>query len=133
MKKIFVAAAIMLNAEGEVFIAERPEGKIWPGYWEFPGGKVEADETPEVALHREIKEEIGVNLGALEPFGFISESRADEGYHVIVLCYLCRHWQGIPASLEKQRLAWVKPEALDEYRILPSNIGIAKQLKEYLA
>ena len=132
MQKILVAAAILLKPSGEVFIAERPADKIWPGYWEFPGGKIEAMETPEIALRREIQEEIGITLGRVEPFSFLSETREKEGYHVIVLCYLCRQWQGEPRPLENQRMAWTRPEALDEYRLLPSNVDIAKQLREHL-
>lgn len=133
MKIVHVAAAIMLNDNGEVLLAERPEGKIWPGYWEFPGGKIEGNELPEAALIREMREEIGTKPIALEPFTFISETRTAEGYHVVVLCYLCRAWEGTPRPLENQRIAWAKPEALDEYRILPSNTGIIRKLKECFA
>jgi 8-oxo-dGTP diphosphatase len=130
MKIVQAAAAILVNPSGEVFIAERPTGKIWPGYWEFPGGKIEAGETPEMALKREMLEEIGVTLKSFTPFSFVSETRGD--YHVIVFCYLCRAWQGEPQAHENQQMAWVKPEALDGYKLLPSNKGIVKQLKEAL-
>ena len=132
MKIIQAAAAILVNRNGEVLITERPAGKIWPGYWEFPGGKIEAGETPEMALKREMLEEIGVTLESFVPFSFVSETRADEGYHVIVLCYLCRAWQGEPQARENQQMAWVKAEALDGYKLLPSNKGLVKQLKEAL-
>ena len=132
MKLIQAAATILVNPKGEVLIAERPAGKIWPWYWEFPGGKIEAGETPETAVRREIQEEIGVTLGAITPFGFVSETRAKEGYHVVVLCYLCSEWQGELVAREKQQMAWVLPEALDGYKLLPSNFGIVKQLKEAL-
>ena len=131
-KIIQAAAAILLNARGEVLITERPAGKIWPGYWEFPGGKIEAGETPEMALKREMLEEIGVTLESFVPFGFVSETREAEGYHVIVLCYLCRAWQGELEAREKQQMAWVRPEALDGYKLLPSNKGLVQQLKEAL-
>ncbi len=129
MKIVFAAAAILINPHGEVLITERPAGKIWPHYWEFPGGKIEGDETPEAALRREIVEEIGVSLGAISPFHFLSEPRADEGYHVVVLCYLCREWVGEPTPKENQKMAWVTPQKLDEYKLLPSNAGIVKELK----
>ena len=132
MQNIFAAAAILLNHKGELLITGRPAGKIWSGYWEFPGGKIEADETPEIALKREMKEEVGVILNTFAPFGFVSETRADENYHVVVLCYLCREWQGEPQAHENQKMAWIKPEALDGYKLLPSNRGIVKQLKEIL-
>lgn len=129
MKVISAAAAILMNPRGEVLITERPEGKIWPHYWEFPGGKIEAGETPEVALYRELEEEIGIRLDAISPFHFISETRADEGYHIVVLCYLCREWQGTPTPKENQKMAWVLPQKLDEYRLLPSNAAIVERLK----
>jgi len=129
MKIIHAAAAILVNPRGEVLITERPAGKIWAGYWEFAGGKVEAGEAPEAALRREIQEEIGITLGAVTPFRFVSETRSDEGYHVVVLCYVCRQWQGEPQPNENQKMAWVAPQKLDDYKLLPSNAGIVKELQ----
>lgn len=129
MQNIIAAAAILINYDNKILITERPEGKIWAGYWEFPGGKIEAGETPEIALRREIEEEIGVTLGLVKPFHFVSETRADEGYHVVVLCYLCREWGGDMTAKEKQKMAWVSPQKLDDYRLLLSNAGIVKELQ----
>ena len=129
MQNIFAAAAILQKHDKTILITERPAGKIWAGYWEFPGGKIEAGETPEIALKREIAEEINVILGKVQPFRFISQTRADEGYHVVVLCYLCREWKGDIAPQEKQKMAWVKPQELDDYPLLPSNAEIIRELK----
>jgi 8-oxo-dGTP diphosphatase len=129
MEIILASAAILINTKNEVLITERPAGKIWSGYWEFPGGKMEAGETPEIALRREVEEEIGVVLGEVEPFHFLSETRDDEGYHVVVLCYLCREWEGDITAKEKQKMAWVTPQQLDDYTLLPSNTRIVKELK----
>lgn len=129
MRNIFAAAAILVNDKHELLIAERPEGKIWAGYWEFPGGKIEAGETPEIAVRREIAEEIGITLGTITPFHFVSETRADEGYHVVVLCYLCRQWQGEVTAKENQKIAWVLQQKLDDYPLLPSNAHIIMELK----
>lgn len=129
IRNIFAAAAILINDKNELLITERPEGKIWAGYWEFPGGKIEVGETPEIALRREIEEEIGVTLKAITPFHFVSETRAEEGYHVVVLCYLCREWVGDIRPQEKQKMAWVTPQQLDDYQLLPSNACIVKELK----
>lgn len=129
MRNIFAAAAILVNDRNELLITERPVGKIWAGYWEFPGGKIEAGETPEIAVRREIKEEIGATIGTITPFHFVSETRADEGYHVVVLCYICREWKGDIMPKENQKMAWVSAQALDDYPLLPSNACIIKELK----
>ncbi len=124
------AAVALIDPDKRVLIAKRPEGKIMAGYWEFPGGKLHAGETPEAALKREVEEEIGITLGCFAPLGFISEAR--EAEHVLVLLYLCREWQGIPQPKEGQELAWVRPLKLKEYNILPGNIPLIPILRDQI-
>lgn len=128
MKTIIAASGILRLPTGEVCITERPVGKIWAGYWEFPGGKLEQSETPEQAMVREMEEEIGITPLVYTPFRFLSVAR--EEHHVAVLCYLCTEWQGEPTARENQKIAWVLPEKLDEVKMLPSNAAIIQALKE---
>jgi len=133
---VLVAACVLVDEAGLVLITKRPEGKPLAGLWEFPGGKVEADETPEHALIRELKEELGVDVAAhsLSPLTFASHSYP--AFHLLMPVYLCRHWQGEVAANEGQGLAWVRPEALTAYamppadeplkQILPSLLGLSQ-------
>jgi 8-oxo-dGTP diphosphatase len=115
VKIVLVAACALIDADGRVLIAQRPEGKAMAGLWEFPGGKIEDGERPEQTLIRELKEElgIGVNEACLAPLTFASHSYAD--FHLLMPLYVCRRWEGIAAALEGQRLAWVKPNRLRDY------------------
>lgn len=131
------AAIILVNARNEVLISERPPyKKIMPGWWEFPGGKIEGEETPEAAMVREAEEELGVTPLAYELFEHIHETRhkgTDHAYTVTVDVYLTREWKGEVAPRESQQLAWVAPERLREYKLLPANIpligGICRKLR----
>ena len=131
MKFIYVSAAALIDVDNRVLIASRPEGTFMPGFWEFPGGKLEAGETPEQALKREIKEELGVELSCFWPFTFISEKRED--HHVIVLLYTCREWKGIPEPKINQKLKWVRAKELPKVEnMLPSNKPLVMALRDYL-
>jgi len=102
-----------------------------PGYWEFPGGKIEKGETPEEALRREIKEELGVELGCFWPFTFISEKRPE--HHLVAFLYLCREWDGIVSALHHQELKWLRPLDLPKVEnMLPSNKPLISMLRDYL-
>ena len=105
VKLVLVAACALIDADGRVLIAERPVGRSMAGLWEFPGGKVEAGETPEATLIRELKEELGidVNEACLAPLTFASH--AYEDFHLLMPLYVCRRWEGIVAPQENQRLA----------------------------
>lgn len=130
---LLVAAAALVDAQGRVLIAQRPEGKSLGGLWEFPGGKVEAGETPEWALVRELKEELGVDVepGHLDPFAFASHTYPE--FHLLMPLYLGRVWQGAPTAHEAQALAWVPPAALKHYPMPPADVVLVERLTEWSA
>jgi 8-oxo-dGTP diphosphatase len=107
-----VVAAALIDPDGRVLIAQRPPGKAMAGLWEFPGGKIEPDETPEMALIRELDEELGIAVKAacLAPFTFASHSY--EQFHLLMPLYLCRRWEGMPCPREHSAIKWVRPREL---------------------
>ncbi len=132
MNLIQVSAAVMIDEDGRILLGKRPEGTFMAGYWEFPGGKIEPDETPEGALQREIEEELGVELGCFWPFTFLSETR--EEHHVVVLVFICREWEGIIKAKNHQELKWVRVNELDKVEnMLPSNKPLITALRDYLS
>ncbi len=129
---VLVAAVALIDADGRVLLTRRPEGKSMAGLWEFPGGKVKAGETPEAALAREIKEELGVELceGCLSPFSFASHRYAD--FHLLMPLYLCRKWDGIPAPREGQELKWLRPNRMAGMAMPPADAPLVAMLRDYL-
>jgi 8-oxo-dGTP diphosphatase len=129
---VLVAAAALVDADGRVLLAQRPAGKSMAGLWEFPGGKVNAGETPEAALIRELSEELGVDVTAscLAPFTFASYSYPD--FHLLMPLYVCRKWSGIPAAREGQQLAWVRPARLGDYPMPPADKPLIAMLRDLL-
>ena len=129
---VLVVAVALVDADGRVLLAERPAGKSMAGLWEFPGGKVRADETPEAALIRELKEELDIDVTAscLAPFTFASHSYAD--FHLLMPLYVCRRWQGMVSPREGQRLAWVRPPRLEEYPMPPADKPLIAMLRDLL-
>lgn len=109
MKILLVVAAVLINHQGKILLAQRPEGKRLAGKWEFAGGKVEEGETPESALVRELHEELGIQVESdnLEPFWFLSHPYPEFNFHLLMPVYICRKWQGIPQSLEHASLRWI--------------------------
>jgi len=128
---LFVTAIALTDAQGRVLLAQRPEGKDMAGLWEFPGGKVEAGETPEEALVREIKEELALTLRAkdLKPLTFASH--AYPRFHLFMPLYRCRRWQGDPKAQEGQKLVWASPASFADYPMPPADGPLAAFLQTY--
>ena len=129
---VLVAACALIDGDGRVLLARRPEGRRMAGLWEFPGGKIEPDETPEQALVRELHEELGIALedACLAPFAFASHAYDD--FHLLMPLYVCRRWNGVPVAREGQTLAWVRPEALDGYSMPDADKPLVPLLRELL-
>ena len=135
MKLVLVSAVALFNPKGEVLLATRPKGKMMAGLWEFPGGKIESGETPEQALVRELREELGIEvaLAALYPLTFASfsheQTAENQAFHLLMPLYGCHQWQGEPQPVEGQELRWVPISQLQEYRMPPANDPLAAFLQ----
>jgi 8-oxo-dGTP diphosphatase len=129
---VLVAAVALVDVDGRVLIAQRPEGKAMAGLWEFPGGKVEPGETPEAALIRELREELGIDTweSCLAPFTFASH--AYEGFHLLMPLYVCRKWQGTPVAREHAALKWVRANRLAGYPMPPADVPLVAMLRDLL-
>jgi 8-oxo-dGTP diphosphatase len=129
---ILVAACALVDADGRVLLAQRPQGKPMAGLWEFPGGKVERGERPEQTLIRELKEELGIAVSedCLAPLAFASHGYAD--FHLLMPLYVCRRWEGAVTAAEGQQLAWVRPNRLRDYDMPPADIPLVSHLMTLL-
>ena len=129
---VLVAAVALVDTDGRVLLARRPEGKSMAGLWEFPGGKVEPGETPEAALIRELAEELGIDVKAscLAPLTFASHGY--ENFHLLMPLYVCRRWTGTPQAREGQELAWVPPLRLGQYPMPPADKPLIPMLQDLL-
>jgi 8-oxo-dGTP diphosphatase len=132
MKIVLVSAVALIDPDGRVLLAQRPEGKSLAGLWEFPGGKVEQSESPEAALIRELKEELGIDTwkSCLAPLTFASHSYDD--FHLLMPLFACRRWEGIARGVEGQNLAWVRPEKLRDYPMPPADLPLIPILRDWL-
>ncbi len=132
MKTILVVAAALVDSDGRVLIAQRPEGKQLAGLWEFPGGKVEPGETPETALIRELEEELGivVKQACLAPFVFASHTY--ETFHLLMPLYLIRRWEGDPEAKEHAALKWVRPNDMRNYPMPPADDPLVAWLCDFI-
>ncbi len=129
---LLVAACALVDIDGRVLIAKRPQGKHLAGMWEFPGGKVEENETPEACLIRELGEELGivVTQACLAPFVFTSHGY--DSFHLLMPLYLCRRWEGFATAREHETLAWVRPDALADYPMPPADRPLVAWLRDFL-
>ena len=129
---LLVVACALVDADGRVLIAQRPEGKQLAGLWEFPGGKVEKGETPEACLIRELREELGIETqeACLAPLTFASHSYDD--FHLLMPLYVCRRFSGIPRPIEVQALKWVRPARLRDYPMPPADAPLIPFLIDLL-
>ena len=132
MKIVLVSAVALIDTDGRVLLGQRPEGKSMAGLWEFPGGKVEEGETPEMALIRELEEELGINTwqSCLAPLTFASHSY--DSFHLLMPLFACRKWEGVPQSKEGQPLRWVKPHDLKSYPMPAADVPLIPILRDWL-
>jgi len=129
---VLVAAAALVDGDNRVLLAQRPDGKAMAGLWEFPGGKIEAGETPEQALIRELKEELAIDIAqaCLAPFTFASHGYDD--FHLLMPLYVCRKWQGAIAPREGQQVTWVRAARLRDYDMPPADLPLISMLQDLL-
>ena len=129
---VLVAACALVDADGRVLIAQRPQCKTMAGLWEFPGGKVDDGERPEAALIRELREELGIDVSeaCLAPLTFASHAYDD--FHLLMPLYVCRRWKGEARAQESQALRWVKPLRLREFPMPPADIPLIAHLIDAL-
>jgi 8-oxo-dGTP diphosphatase len=129
---LLVAAAALVDPDGRILLARRPEGKSMAGLWEFPGGKVQDGEVPEQALIRELREELGIDTrtSCLAPIGFASH--AYEDFHLLMPLFACRVWRGTVTPMEGQELAWVRPPRLGDYRMPPADEPLVALVRDLL-
>lgn len=129
---LLVVAGALIDADGRVLLAQRPKGKDMAGLWEFPGGKLAAGETPEEALCRELREELGVYTAPSCLFPCSFASHAYEAFHLLMPLYLCRQWRGVVAPREGQNIAWVRPDRLGDYAMPPADVPLLAALRAAL-
>jgi len=132
MKIVMVAAMALVDTDGRVLLAQRPPGKSMAGMWEFPGGKIESGETPEACIQREMKEELGVVLcdRCFAPLTFVSHTY--ENFHLLMVLYIARRWEGIPTPLEGQQLTWRRPGDMGSLPMPPADVPLVAALRDIL-
>ena len=132
MKLTLVVACALIDADKRVLIAQRPEGKSMAGLWEFPGGKVEMGERPEITLIRELREELGIEVAeaCLAPLTFASHGY--ESFHLLMPLYVCRRWERQVIAREGQQLAWVRVNRLRDYPMPPADMPLIPHLEDLL-
>ncbi len=129
---VLVAAAALVDVDGRVLLARRPEGKPMAGLWEFPGGKMDAGETPEAALVRELAEELAIDIteSCLAPLTFASHAYDD--FHLLMTLHVARVWKGTPTPREGQTLKWAWPRDMSALSMPPADAPLVALLREFL-
>lgn len=129
---MLVVAVALVDADGRVLIAQRPEGKSMAGSWEFPGGKIEVGESPEDALIRELSEELGIAVkqACLAPFTFASHTYGE--FHLLMPLYVCRRWDGLPQPRHHAALKWVRPKDMKDYPMPAADLPLIPMLRDLL-
>lgn len=129
---LLVVACALVDPDGRVLVQERPLGRPLAGFWEFPGGKLRASESPEACLVRELEEELGIRVdpACLAPLAFASHTY--ETFHLLMPLWICRKWKGEPEGREGQTLRWLRPRALREIRLLPADLPLIPFLEDLL-
>lgn len=132
MRVVLVSAVALIDRDGRLLLAQRPEGKAMAGLWEFPGGKVEPGETPETALIRELSEELGIDTwqSCLAPLSFASHSYPE--FHLLMLLFACRKWSGIAQPREAQALKWARAQDLHRYPMPDADLPLIPVLRDWL-
>jgi 8-oxo-dGTP diphosphatase len=130
MTLLLVAACALLDRDGRVLLARRPQGKHMAGLWEFPGGKIEAGERPEQTIIRELREELGIDVteACLAPLTFASHAYAD--FHLLMPLFVCRRWSGRVEPREGQEVKWVRPVRLRDYPMPPADAPLVPHLMD---
>lgn len=129
---ILVSAVALVDGDGRVLIAQRPEGKSMAGLWEFPGGKVDEGETPEFALMRELEEELGIETRPTCFFPVAFASHTYETFHLLMPLFVCRHWKGEIDLKEHQNMKWVRPNDMHDYPMPAADIPLVAALRDLL-
>jgi 8-oxo-dGTP diphosphatase len=129
---VLVVAVALVDPDGRVLLAQRPEGKSMAGLWEFPGGKIEAGERPEEALIRELKEELGIAVkeACLAPYTFASHTYG--AFHLLMPLYICRRWDGVPQTRHHAALKWVRPRDMKDYPMPAADLPLIPMLRDLL-
>ncbi len=129
---LLVVACALIDEDGRVLLAKRPQGQSFAGLWEFPGGKVEPGERPEDAVIRELNEELGIDISdsCLAPLAFASHSY--ETFHLLMPLFVCRTWEGEISPQDGQELAWVRPLRMADYEMPPADIPLRAMLRDFL-
>lgn len=132
MKLVLVSAVVLVDPDGRILVTQRPEGKSMAGLWEFPGGKIEPGETPEVALIRELQEELGIDTWAscLAPLSFASHSY--DAFHLLMPTFICRKWSGQVQGREGQSLRWVRPNALRDLPMPAADLPLIPMIRDWV-